>query len=130
MLPLYKRREIKYYRLTKDQLASKLMEIIIRDKLMSFLEENIMINNTQHGFRNKRSCLTYLLDFYNDVFNMYDETKAVYIIYLDFQKAFDKIPHNRLLKSIVTWHSWELCFGQSHEHTEHRGVVVRLSTLV
>ena len=48
------------------------METIIRDKLVTFLEENSMINNSQHGFRNKRSCLTNLLDFYNDVFNIYD----------------------------------------------------------
>ena len=66
-----------------------------------------MINNTEHGFRNKRSCLTNFLDFNNDVFNIYDEIKAVNIIYLDFQKAFDKVSHNRLLKKIVTWHSWE-----------------------
>ena len=67
--------------------VNKVMETIIRDKLLSFLKENILIKNTQHGFRNKRSCLTNLLDFYNDVFNIYDETKAVYVIFLYFQKA-------------------------------------------
>ena len=30
---------------------------IIRDKLVTFLEKNITIDNSQHGFRNKRSCL-------------------------------------------------------------------------
>ena len=38
-----------------------------------------------------------LLDFYNDVFNIY-VTKAVDIIYLDFQKAFNKVPRKRLIK--------------------------------
>ena len=42
--------------------------------------------------------ITNLLDFYKDVFNIFDETKAVDIIYLNFQKAFDKVPHKRLLK--------------------------------
>ena len=74
------------------------METIIRDKLVTFLEENIMFNNSQHGFRNKRSCFMNLLDFYNDVLNIYDDTKADDITYLDFQKAFDKVPHKRLLK--------------------------------
>ena len=74
------------------------METIIRDKLVTFLKENIMINNYQHGFHNKRSCLTNLLDF--SIFSIYDETKAVDIIYLDFQKAFDKVPHKRLLKKL------------------------------
>ena len=67
------------------------METIIRDKLVTFLEENIVINNFQHGFRNKHSCLTNPLDIYN-------ETKAGDVIVLDFQKAFDKVPQKRLLK--------------------------------
>ena len=74
------------------------METIIRDNLVTFLKENIMINNSQHGFRNKSSCLTNILVFYNDVFNIYYETKALDIIYLDFQKAFDKASHKRLQK--------------------------------
>ena len=68
----------------------KLMETIIHDKLMIFLEENILTKNTQHGFRTKHPCLTNLLEFSNDVINIYDETKTVYIIYLDFQRTFDK----------------------------------------
>ena len=68
------------------------METIIRDKLVSFLVEDIMFNNSQHSFCNKRSCLMYLLDFYNDVFYINYETKVVDIIYLDFQKVFDSPP--------------------------------------
>ena len=78
--------------------VGKLIETITRDKLVTYLEENIMINNSQLGLRNKRSCLTSLLDFYSDVFNIYDETKAVEMIYFDFQKAFDKASLKRLLK--------------------------------
>ena len=69
------------------------MESIIRDQLVTFLEEDNLVKISGHGFRNKRSCLTNLLDFYNEVYNVYDETKAVDVIYLDFQKAFDKFPH-------------------------------------
>ena len=69
---------------------------------MSFLEENILIINIQHGFRHKRSCLTHLFDLYNNLFNNYNEIKAVDIIYLDFQKAFNKVPHKRLLKQFAS----------------------------
>ena len=74
-----------------------MLETLIRDKLISHLEENHLLINTQHGFRDKRSCLTNLLDFSYDILNLYDESKAVDTIYLDFQKAFDKVPHKRLL---------------------------------
>ncbi|XP_063855989.1 conserved oligomeric Golgi complex subunit 6-like isoform X2 [Scylla paramamosain] len=76
------------------------METIIRDKIVKYLEENKIIKDSQHGFRTKRSCLTNLLDFFYEVFNSYDETKAVDIIYLDFQKAFDTVPHKRLISKV------------------------------
>ena len=44
----------------------------------------------------KRSCLTNLLDFWNDVNGILDEGDPVDIVYLDFLKAFDKVPHKRL----------------------------------
>lgn len=89
-----------YRPISLTSVVCKVMESIMRDELVRFLEENNLINNSQHGFRHKRSCLTNLLDFYNDVFNIYDETRAVDVIYLDFQKAFDKVPHKRLLTKL------------------------------
>lgn len=89
-----------YRPISLTSVVCKVMETILRDKMVNFLEENNLINDSQHGFRNKRSCLTNLLDFYNDVYDIYDETKAVDIIYLDFQKAFDKVPHKRLLHKL------------------------------
>ena len=52
---------------------------------------------TQHGFTKNRSCLTNLLEFLNYVSNCLDQGEAVDVIYLDFSKAFDKVPHGRLL---------------------------------
>ena len=86
-----------YRPISLTSVVCKMLETLIRDKLVSHLEENYLLKNTQHGFRNKRSCLTNLLDFFYDILNLYDDSKAVDIIYLDFQKAFDKVPHKSLL---------------------------------
>jgi len=60
----------------------------------------------------KRSCLTNLLEFLEYVTDNVDHGKPVDVIYLDFQKAFDKVPHRRLLnklkahgisRSILNW---------------------------
>ena len=89
-----------YRPISLTSVVCKLMETIIRDKIVKFLEANNIMKDSQHGFRNRRSCLTNLLDFFYEVFNSYDETKAVDIIYLDFQKAFDTVPHKRLLSKL------------------------------
>ena len=91
-----------YRPISLTSVVCKLMETIIRDNIVKFLEENDIMNDSQHGFRNKRSCLTNLLDFFHYVFDVYDESKAVDIVYLDFQKAFDKVPHKRLLSKVLS----------------------------
>jgi ribonuclease P/MRP protein subunit RPP40 len=75
----------------------KLFEAIIRDSIVDHLEHNNLINGSQHGFRRGRSCLTNLLIFLDKVTRLVDEGKDLDIIYLDFAKAFDKVPHQRLL---------------------------------
>lgn len=80
--------------------VGKSLESIIRDKLVAHLESNNLIRNSQHGFRSKRSCLTNLVEFYDNLLKIHDCTKSLDIIYLDFQKAFDKVPHGKLMKKV------------------------------
>lgn len=55
-----------------------------------------MIRHGQHELMKKKSCLTILITFYAKV-HLGDERKAVDIS-LDFNKAFDSIPHSTLLE--------------------------------
>ena len=75
----------------------KIMESIIKDDVTEYLEENKLINNSQHGFRQKRSCLTNLLEYMEEVTKTVDSGQNIDMIYLDFSKAFDKVPIKRLL---------------------------------
>ena len=77
--------------------VGKLLESIITDAIVKHLETNNLFFDTQHGFRKNRSCLTNLLEFFHVIYNVFDEHKAVDLVYLDFQKAFDKVPHKRLM---------------------------------
>ena len=78
----------------------KVMESLIRDRIVDFLDRNNLLVGSQHGFRAGRSCLTSLLEFYHAMFGAYDQSGAVDVIYLDFQKAFDKVPHRRLMAKV------------------------------
>ena len=80
--------------------------------MVEFLSKFKLIAPSQHGFLKARSRLTNLICFFEEITTWVDEVSPVDIIYLDFQKAFDKVPHQRLtinLKShgtgisIINW---------------------------
>ena len=61
------------------------------------MEGNRLLGESQHGFRKGRSCLTNLLEFLHENKDKVDQGIPVHVIYLDFAKAFNKVPHMRLL---------------------------------
>ena len=67
---------------------------------MAFLEPKGVLNNTQHGFRSGRSCLSALLNVFDNLMNMIDSSTSVDMIYLDFSKAFDKVDHGIVLHKL------------------------------
>ena len=84
-------------------LASKLMESIIRDAMVRHLLENDLCTTAQHGFTNGRSCLTNLLETFESWTEDVDKGYSVDVIFLDFQKAFDKVPKKRLLQKLSAY---------------------------
>ena len=101
IIPLFKkgsRNKSENYRpVSLTSVICKLLERLIKDHLVDFLVKNKLINPSQYGFLKARSCLTNMLCFLEDVTTWVDEGSPVDIIYLDFKKAFDKVPHQRLL---------------------------------
>ena len=74
----------------------KVMESLLRDQMVKHLATNDLIFQSQHGFMAKKSCLTNLLEYIEKLSDLIDEGHAVDVVYLDFAKAFDKVPHARL----------------------------------
>ena len=64
---------------------------------MSHLEEFKILSDIQHGFRKSNSCETELLITLEDLARNLDHDKKSDIIQLDFAKAFNSVPHQRLL---------------------------------
>ena len=79
-------------------ICCKLLEHIVCSNLMQFFEGNNILSDRQHAFRQKRSCETQLNTVIHDWAGMLDKKNQVDIFILDFEKAFDTVPHE-LLKS-------------------------------
>ena len=76
------------------------MESIIRDQVQKFLDENKLIYSSQYSFTKGKSCLPNLIEFFHRIFEWYDRVDSLDIIYLDFSKSSDKVPHKRLIKKL------------------------------
>ena len=75
------------------------MERVIRNKIVDHMESNNLNAKEQYGFRAGQACSTKLLESMEEVTETIDRGEEVDVIYLDFAKAFDKVPHKRLLRS-------------------------------
>ena len=89
-----------YRPVSLTSVVCKAMEKIIKTKLNQHLKINDILADEQYGFVSGRSTETQLLTSIHHWQKALDEDKPVDIIYMDFKKAFDTVPHTRLIKKL------------------------------
>ena len=104
VVPIFKKgdkTDMSNYRpISLTSVVGKLFESIIAKNIRDHLDKHNLIKGSQHDFVKGKSCLTNLLSFYKKVYEAADNNDDYDIIYLDFSKAFDKVPHQRLLSKV------------------------------
>jgi len=110
--------------------GKKTTEKIILSPTERFLKNNALVRHSHHGFTKWKSWLTNLITFYNKVTHLVDEGKAVDVVFLDFSKAFDTVPHSIPLDKLsncgmisytVRWvKNWLVCGAQMVVVTGHQ----------
>ena len=85
-----------YRPVSLTSICCKVLEHIIYSSVSHHLTQYNILRTEQHGFRSGRSCESQLLITIHDLAQNLDEGKQTDVILLDFTKAFDKVPHNRL----------------------------------
>ena len=76
----------------------KTLEHIIVSNLNKYLSFESILADCQHGFRSQRSCETQLVQFFHDLDRALNRNhRQTDVIIMYFAKAFDKVPHRRLL---------------------------------
>ena len=101
MVPIFKKGERSHpgnYRpISLTSISCKMLEHIVCSSVMDHLDGFRILSNAQHGFRKKRSCESQLILAIQDLAKGIDAREQHDVILLDFSKAFDKVPHQRLL---------------------------------
>ena len=92
-----------YRPVSLTSIVCKTFEKIIRENIIEHFKRNQLFTKKQYGFLNGRSTSLQLLTVL-DLWTMaLQDNLSIDCIYMDFQKAFDKVPHKRLLKKIESY---------------------------
>jgi len=81
----------------------KVMESIVRNKIMEHFVLNKLFTNRQFCFLKGRSTVTQLLQILDDWTETLESGGRIDVIYTDFEKAFDKVLHRRLLSKLKSY---------------------------
>ena len=80
----------------------KILEKLLFNSIMDFLEENNLLNSNQSGFRSNGSCESQLLSIVHDIYSSFGCYSSIEVrgIFLDISKAFDRVWHEGLIYKI------------------------------
>jgi hypothetical protein len=72
-------------------------------QLTDFLVSHKLLNKQQHGFLKRHSTSTNLLDSINDwPISLHNHSSTI-VAYVDFQRAFDSLSHNKLILKLIRY---------------------------
>ena len=93
--PLYKAQDPmmfnNYHRISLISVFAKILEHLMYNRLLKFINKNQIFNKHQFGFRDKHSIFMALIILIENLVNAMDNGKCAVGIFLDFQKAFDTV---------------------------------------
>ncbi|XP_047141054.1 uncharacterized protein LOC124816078 [Hydra vulgaris] len=105
--PLYKKGSklitSKYRPISLMSVVSKVMEKIVNNSLVQHLVQNHLTSTNQHGFVHNKSCTTNLIETMDFITYSLSKGNAVDVVFMDFAKAFDVVPHRYLIHKLSNY---------------------------
>ena len=92
------------YRLVSlTSVVCKIMESIIRDGIIDHMKQNNLFSKKQFGFISGHSTVLQMFHVMKIWTSILDEGASIDTIYCDYMKAFDKVPHKRLINKLSAY---------------------------
>ena len=102
--PIYKKSDrtnpANYRPVSLTSIVCKTLEHVLYGHIMKHFEKYNILVDQQHGFRKGRSCETQLSTLVNDLHRILDNRSQADLVIMDFSKAFDTVPHRRLMAKL------------------------------
>ena len=81
-------------------ITSKILERVVYEQLVKYLEDNCILHPSHHGFRKNHSTTTALLEMYSSWVDAYEQDKVTAVVLLDMSAAFDLVDKTILIEKL------------------------------
>jgi len=82
---------------------AKIVEKVVKSRLLTFLENNKLLSKNQYGFRPGVGTTDALYMVSKYIYDALDNSKKTIAVFLDFAKAFDTVDHKKLLNIMTVF---------------------------
>ena len=97
---------VNYRPVSLTSITYKIMEAAVRETIRTHLKRNSLLSTRQFCFLGGRSTILQLLTFLDKCVEAISRGNVTDVVYLNFQKAFDTVPHKRLMVKLQVCHKW------------------------
>ena len=133
VIPLYKGKDsdeiINYRPISLLITMSKVIEKLIYQRTISFIEKNDILYNSQYGFRSKRSCEHAIQELIGNVLESKNAKQHSCALFLDLSKAFDTLDHRILLEKLDKYGIRGICNNWFRSYLKDRKLQCKINTV-